>query len=700
MGTPAPHLVRQGGMREFARLAAEAVGIGLAASLVLLLFAFAIASTAQAAGSAAPTAGTLRLQGTDGAIEAPLVATQVAIDVSGIVARTRVTQRFVNPDDDWREGVYLFPLPDQAAVDHLDLRIGARRIVGEIRERGEARRDYDAAKAQGRRAALVEQERPNLFTTNVAPIGPGEEVVVTIAYQQTLHYDAGAFSLRFPLAVTPRYAPGPDAPDGDGAPPGGTRVPDAARIAPLVAPPRAGKVLPVTLDVAIDAGAPLAQLESRHHAVRVAEHPGHRYTLALDGPVPADRDVEIVWRPELGRAPGAAVFGEQRDGRGYALVMLMPPLPDAAAPRIAREVTFVIDTSGSMAGQPIAQAKAALVLALERLQPGDRFNVIAFHSRARALFAVPMPVDPATVGRARAFVAGLRADGGTEMREALALALAPGERDDARVRQVVFLTDGAVGNEDELFRLIGERLGDRRLFTVGIGAAPNAHFMRKAAQFGRGTHTTIGDAGEVAQRMDALLRKLDSPMLTDVAIDWPAGAEAWPQRLPDLYAGEPVVATARLPALDGEIVVRGRFGGAPWRASVPLAAAGGHDGVHALWARAKIDALADAQRAGADADAVRAEIVRVALAHRLVSRHTSLVAVDVTPALPDGATIQTRRVAANLPHGMEPDVLVAGLPQTATPAARHLALALAALAAALLLLAGGRPRPGANHARR
>jgi len=680
-------------MREFVRLAAEAVGIGIIAAFVLLLAAFAIAANAEAAAPEAPHGGTLRFKVADGFVDAPLVATHVEIDVAGVVARTRVTQRFVNPGSEWREGVYVFPLPDNAAVDHLDLAFGARRIVGVIRERAQARREYEQAKSEGRKAALVEQERPNLFTTSVAPVGPDEEVVVAIEYQQTLRYDGGTYSLRFPMAITPRYVPGTPAmilPVGTGWSPDTDRVPDASRITPPVVHPAAGKVLPVTLTLDLDAGAPLATLESRYHEVRVIERPGHRYTVELAGPVPADRDFEMAWVPELGRSPSAALFGETYQGHGYALAMLMPTLPEAGALRVPREVTFVIDTSGSMAGSPIVQAKAALALALERLGPGDRFNVVEFNSHARALFAAPMPVDPATLGRARSFVNGLLANGGTEMHKALALALQPGEAAPGMIRQVVFLTDGAVGNEDELFGLIRERLGDRRLFTVGIGSAPNAHFMRKAAQFGRGTHTNIGDVREVAARMAELFRKLESPVLTDIVIDWPAGSEAWPRQLPDLYAGEPIVASARAPSLDGEVVVRGNFAGKPWRAVLPLSGSGGHEGVHALWARAKIDALADAQVAGADAEEIRAAIVRVALGHHLVSKHTSLVAVDVTPTMPAGTPLQRTAIAGNLPHGTEYEAFFGALPQTATPAALHLAIAFAAALAATLLFAWGR----------
>ena len=686
-------LLPHGGLREFVRLAAEAAGVGLAASVALLLAALLIASAADAAAPETPSSGALLLQGQGEPVAAPLLATDVVIDVAGIVARARVTQRFINPSGDWREAVYVFPLPPDAAVDHLDVRVGTRRIVGVIRERGAARKVYEEAKQSGRKAALVDQERPNLFTTRVAAIGPGEAIEVSIEYQQTLRFADGAFSLTFPLAITPRYVPGtplamPLA--ADGRLPDTDEVDDASRITPPLVHPRHGKVNPVTLTVHVEAGVPLGRIESRHHEARVTEAPGYRYTVTLDGPVPADRDFELRWVPEAGSAPAAAVFGETREGRGYVLAMLMPTLPDVALPRVAREITFVIDTSGSMSGSSIVQAKAALVAALGRLQPGDRFNVIEFNSHARALFATPLPVDPATLGRARSFVSALRADGGTEMREALVLALAPGEAPPGLVRQVVFLTDGAVGNEDALFALIRERLGTRRLFTVGIGSAPNAHFMRKAAQFGRGTHTSVGDVDEVQARMGELFRKLESPVLTDVAIDWPAGAEAWPRELPDLHAGEPIVATAALPALDGEVVVRGRLAGRPWSTRLPLSAVGGHEGVHVLWARAKIEALADAQTAGAHADEVRAGIVRVALAHHLVSRYTSLVAVEATPTMPAGIEAVRTAIPGNLPHGQEYEAIVGGLPQTATPAARHLALALAALAAALLTLAWSR----------
>jgi Ca-activated chloride channel family protein len=322
--------------RELGRLLLESVAAGTFVSIVLGLAVFIVATQAHAAGDVRQ--GTLILRDAAAAkVEAPLVFTDVHMDVSGMTARVRVVQRFVNPTADWREGVYVFPLPEKAAVDHLDMRIGDRMIEGQVRERGDARRTYETAKTDGRKASLVEQERSNLFTTSVAHIGPNEEVAVAIEYQQTLTYDAGSFALRFPLAITPRYIPGTPQPaedfdaeaDAKAAATAGTgtaaptdAVPDADRITPPVVVPGTGFVNPVALEIDLDAGFPLARLASTYHAVHIDEAAKHRYriTLAADA-VPALRDFELTWTPDVGSAPGATLLTEQHNGRKFALLM-------------------------------------------------------------------------------------------------------------------------------------------------------------------------------------------------------------------------------------------------------------------------------------------------------------------------------------------------------------------------------------------
>ena len=703
--SPPPHPFSGRAWRDLARFAGEALAAGLFASLVLALATFIVA--AQAAAAPAPRGDGARpgllLRGAQDAppVPAPLLATDVTIGVSGIVARVEVRQRFHNPTAVWQEGVYIFPLPESAAVDHLEMQVGERRIEGQIRERTAARAAYLQAKAEGRKASLFDQERPNVFTTRVAHIGPGEDVDITIEYQETLRLDAGSFRLRFPMVVAPRYIPGDAIADGDegsGWAVGTDLVPDASRITPPVAPPGAGRINPLTLAVDLAPGFALAKLESPTHAIVVDEAADGRHRVTLAAPaMAASRDFELAWTPDVGAAPGATLFLEARDGGGYALAMITPPEFDGHPPRGPREVVFVIDTSGSMEGASIVQARAALLAALDRLQPADRFNVIEFNSTARAVFDAPRAADAAALARARTFVAGLSARGGTEMRAALELALAP-TRAPGFVRQVVFLTDGAVGNEAALFTLIRERLGDRRLFTIGLGSAPNSHFMAKAAQFGRGSHTMIGDVGEVSAKMGALLRKLESPVLTDITIAWPGRAEAYPASVPDLYAGEPIVASAALDTLEGEVVVTGTLDGRRWQARLPLAGDAAAPGIGALWARAKIDALLDRLHEGRSEQEIRAEVVDVALRHHLVSKYTSLVAVDVTPTLPEGAATTSSALPVNLPDGMSFEAIFGGGPQTATPATERLVagatLLFAAAALATLRRRIRRPQPG------
>ena len=691
--TPRPHPLTSHVYRDIVRFAGEALAAGLVVSLALALAIFIVATQAQAAETD-PGQGTLLFKpGEEGpSVAAPLLFTHVDIAVSGMTARTTVTQRFANPTDAWREGVYVFPLPEKAAVDHLAMEIGSRRIEGQVRERGEARATYERAKSEGRKATLVEQERPNVFTTSVAHIGPGEEILVTIEYQEALAYDAGVFRLRFPMVVAPRYVPGSTIVSGEVGTGWGVntdQVPDAERVTPPVMHPAEGFVNPVTLAVELNPGFALSAVDSPYHRVEVTESADHRYTVRLaDNPVPANRDFELVWTPDAAAAPGAAVFAERKDGHTYALAMLVPPTAASDGPRTPREAVFIIDTSGSMEGTSIAQAKRALGMALDRLQPGDRFNVIEFNSVTRALFGAPMPVDPATLQRARSFVASLRARGGTEMKAALEATLTRDAAPDF-VRQVVFLTDGAVGNEGELLELVRTRVGDRRLFTIGIGSAPNAYFLTKAAQFGRGTFTFIGDVREVAAKMGALFVKLESPVLTDIAVAWPGTAEVWPREPGDLYAGEPIVVVARTDAQDGMVTITGRRAGVPWRASLPVPAGASEPGIGVLWARAKIDALTDAQKSGEPEAAVRKAIVEVALVHHLVSKYTSLVAVDLAPTAPPGTIAATAALPTNLPEGWSYDT-VFGAPQTATPATLHFVLGLGLILLAVIARSSSR----------
>ncbi|MEM8770159.1 MAG: marine proteobacterial sortase target protein [Pseudomonadota bacterium] len=610
------------------------------------------------------TTGALLLESTTPGryVEAPLLASDVDITISGPIARTRLTQRFENVSDGWIEGIYVFPLPDEAAIDTLRMQIGDRFIEGKIEERQKAKAIYEQAKAEGKKASLMEQERPNIFTNSVANIGPGEAVVVQIEYQETVKLEDGQFSLRFPMVVAPRFNPPPAIVQmvnfESGGSGWGDPVPERNRIEPPVLHPDAGPVNPVSLHVDIDAGFPIGEISSSYHKIAIARDGDARASLTLaDETTPANRDFELIWKPKASKAPSAALFTETIEGEPYYLVMVTPPtvVADEAAP--AREVTFVIDVSGSMAGESIVQAKQSLALAIRRLQAGDAFNVIAFSSKHKALFNAPQPVSERTVSRALGFVQSLNANGGTMMLPALKDALIDNGNAANRLRQIVFLTDGAIGNEQQLFETIARDRGDARIFTVGIGSAPNSFFMSRAAEIGQGAFTHIGATSEVATRMGALFAKLETPAVTNIQADWPEGAaEIWPSPVPDMYEGEVLVIAARGEKPAGDLTLSGEQGGKGWQVSLPLSDAAERAGVSKLWARKKIASLElDRARPGADFDGLDAAILKTALSHQLISRLTSLVAVDVTPSRPEGEAVTGVDIPLNLPHGWEFD---------------------------------------------
>ncbi|HEX5766544.1 MAG TPA: marine proteobacterial sortase target protein, partial [Woeseiaceae bacterium] len=571
--------------------------------------------------------GSLLLRMEAGYTIATRINTDIEIQVSGPVARTIVSQEFRNDGAKWVEGVYVFPLPDSAAVDRLRLRIGERFIEGEVREKEEARVEYEKARQDGKRAGLVEQQRSNLFTTSVANLGPGETVNVEIEYLETVKYDNGQFSLRFPLTLTPRYIPGVgQGRQGSGWSADTRQVPDASMITPPVV--TASRDHAVTMRAEIDAGIPLQVIASRYHPVRVeaVDEAEGRYTVALTGTkVSMDHDLELAWRPVEDAVARATLFREVKDGRPHYLLMVLPPddmelaRADAANP-VARELVFVIDTSGSMHGASIDQAKQALLLALDGLAPGDSFNVIQFNSIVDVLYPQSVSATPGNIRLAREYIRKLAANGGTEMYPALERALVPAG-DEARLRQIVFITDGSVGNEQELFRLIEAKLRSSRLFTVGIGSAPNSLFMRKAAESGRGAYTFISALHEVKEKMSALVRKIEQPRVTGIQVAWPGEALAYPVVVPDLYAGEPVVQKVRLTgeSRGGDVVrISGTSSMGDWGVDLPIAAEQENEGVAAIWARSRIEHLLDRERGGEDAEAARAEVIETALDHQLV----------------------------------------------------------------------------------
>ena len=673
-------------------------------TLFTLLLAGLWAADARAEGPlpADMQSGSLLFRMQEGYVTAMLMNTDVTMNINGLVARVSVRQEFRNDGSEWVEGIYVFPLPDKAAVDRMRLHVGDRFIEGEIREKEQAKKEYERAREQGKKASLVEQQLANLFTTSVANIAPGELVVVELEYLEDLRYDDGSFSIRFPMTLTPRFIPGSALPDrkGSGWSPDTTRVQDASLITPPMISASRGHKL--SLHASVDAGVQLEIIASRYHPVNIGESQG-RYDVTLaGGTVPLDQDFELLWRPVPSAAPRALAFSEIIAGEPHFLLMVMPPNEADVVPvTMPRDMIFIIDTSGSMHGVSISQAKRAVLQALDGLQPNDRFNVIEFNSYTKSLFNQSVTANGSNIGNARDFVRGLQANGGTNMRPALELAL-HARSDETYLRQIVFITDGSVGNEEELYALIEQQLGAARLFTVGIGSAPNSWFMRKSAELGRGTFVIISALHEVQEKMDRLFKKLEYPQVTNINVAWPGGSliESYPVIVPDLYLGEPVTIRAKVSGefqTGDRVTISGDSAGGAWTRDLPLASTEDDAGVGALWARAKIAALHDDERRGADAEITRQSIVDTALAHHLVSKYTSLVAVDKTPVRPAGDPLSKEQVANLMPYGQSMNAIF-GFPAAATDATLLQLRGLATILAALLLLGIGRMRWGTNRA--
>lgn len=410
-------------------LLVQGIAVMLVAFVALLVsFEPGWSATAEQASLLQPgdaRSGTLLLKEDGAYAEAIRLGIDVDITVSGPTLRARVTQIFRNPTKDWVEATYVYPLPTGGAVDTLKMVVGDRVIVGDIKERQQARVIYEQARRAGQKAALTEQERPNIFTNSVANIGPGETVLVQIEYQEPVHQSGNEYSLRLPLVVGPRYNPAPIVQSvdfrNDGSGWGATNsepVPDRDRISPPVLDPaKNAPVNPTSITVRLKAGFALGEVKSHHHNVKV-ESPDNatRIVTLAEGTVPADRDFELTWKPAAEKAPSVGLFRERVGDADYLLAFVTPPSAEQATQKpLPREVVFVIDNSGSMGGTSIVQAKASLLYALGRLQPNDRFNVIRFDDTMDVLFPTAVQADAAHVRDATSFVDALQARGGTEM---------------------------------------------------------------------------------------------------------------------------------------------------------------------------------------------------------------------------------------------------------------------------------------------
>ncbi len=560
-------------------------------------------------------------------VKVPLKHTRVEITVAGAIASARVRQRFENPYPQKIEATYLFPLPTGAAVRRFSLTSGARRIRGRLLPRGEARAVFRRARDEGKVAALLEQERPNLFVQTIANLEPGKPVEVELEYVQALrHDDLAGHELVFPMVVGPRFVP-------RGSKAGAK---ESALLSPPVLTPELRSSHEIDLRVRIEAAVPIESLRSPSHELRVARR-GPRsveVSLASSDRIP-NKDFVLRYGLAGGESRGGILTHASGDER-LLLMTLQPPTPAAAAraPATPRELILLLDTSSSMTGAPLAQGKALCRELLSQLGPGDTFQLVRFEERVASLGDRMIAGSPANVALALRWLESLRARGGTLVGQGLAHALSL-PHDPARLRILVLLSDGYIGNEQEVLREARRRLGAARIFVFGIGTATNRYLLEELAELGRGELQVVRPDEVAALAALRFRKRITRPLLTDLSLEVRGLAVSGlsPARLPDLFAGQPLQLLGRFRgAGSGEAILRGRSAGQPIAIRMPFKVpAGDHgaEGVSLAWARTRI---AEEERGllvpGADPAAIRRRVTELSLRHGLLTRYTSFVAVD------------------------------------------------------------------------
>jgi len=569
----------------------------------------------------------------------PLKHTAVTVDVSGLVARVRVVQDFENPFPEPIEAVYTFPLSQNGAVDRMSMLIGTRTIRGKILKREEARKVYETARSEGKTAALLDQERPNIFTQSVANVMPGESVRVEISYVETLNYEDGAYEFVFPMTVGPRYIP--------------NGVQDAAKISPPIAAERAGHDVSITVN--LNAGVPVESIRSGSHEIEQINFlPGNaKVSLKNEKAIP---NKDFVLRYDVtGKRIEDAVIAHRSERGGFFTLILQPPDFPAPEDRTPKEIVFVLDTSGSMHGFPIEKAKEAMKLSLEGLYPDDTFNLITFAGDTHVLFDGPVPATQANIEMAQAFLDEHRGGGGTEMMKAIKAALDPSDSKE-HLRIVCFMTDGYVGNENEIIAEV-QRHPKARVFSFGIGDSVNRFLLDKMAEAGRGEveYVSLSDDGSKAAKR--FYERVRSPMLTDISIDWNGlgVTDVYPSKPGDLFSAKPVIVTGRYTrGGKNTIKLKGSVAGQPYEREIAVTlpdAEPANDSLASLWARRRVDQLSNEALNSPKAEALNKQITDLGLEFGLMTQFTSFVAVEEKVVNQNGQPVRVE-VPIEIPEGV------------------------------------------------
>ena len=575
----------------------------------------------------------------------PLKHTDVNGQISGFLARVSVTQEFVNTSHEAIEAVYKFPLPSDAAVDDMEMVIGKRTIKGLIKEKQEARKMFEDARNSGRTAALLDQDRPNIFTQSVTNIPAGEKVRITIQYVETMKYEDGAYEFVFPMVVGPRYTP--------------ASMADPHAVLPNRTPEGTRAGHDINVKVSVDAGLALGKVASITHDVDVLKSDASHALIALRNAQTIPNKDFILRYDVAGAKVQDAVLTHADKRGGFLSLVLQPPARVAESEVTPKEIVFVVDTSGSMHGFPLEKSKEVIERAFQGLHPRDTFNLITFSGDEHILFPKPVPATPENLRIAWEFMRSRDGRGGTEMMKAIRAALDPSDAQD-HMRVVCFMTDGEVGNDFEILAEV-QKHPKARVFAFGIGSSINRFLLDGMARYGRGEVQYVGlqDDGIAAAKL--FYERVRTPVLTDIEIDWNGlpVQDVFPARIPDLFSAKPLVLSARYSrGASGTIRLKGKIAGKPFLREIAVnlpAEEKKHDVLATLWARRKVaDLMAsdfDGMHRGGGRLEMKSEITRLGLEYRLMTQFTSFIAVE-DRVVNEGGKVRVVAVPVEMPEGV------------------------------------------------
>jgi Ca-activated chloride channel family protein len=587
----------------------------------------------------------------DGA-KVPLQGVEVTGELLGGHARVRVRQRYLNAESRPVEAIYVFPLPSDGTLTGFSMECNGRKVQGVVKEREKAFEDYDDALVAGHGAALLDQERPNVFTAQVGNLLPNEETLVEVEFLQSIQVEEGSVRWMLPTLVAPRYIPGSAQGDrtGHGTVSPTTRVPDADRITPAIGQVAYG----LKMDLLVDLGREVV-VESPSHTL-TQEKDGHKVRVKFArGEVALDRDFVLTVRSDdTSTSLTTVVTHRQGENPGTFALTVVPDLLGMAGPGKRQEVVFVVDTSGSMGGESLPQAQGALRLCLRHLREGDRFNIIAFENSYRTFSNEPVTFTQKTLEQADRWVAALRASGGTELLQPM-MAAVQGVPDGV----VVLLTDGQVGNEEEILRSVLGARKTTRVYSFGIGTNVSDVLLRDMAKQTGGAVEFIHPGERIDDKVVAQFSRALAPRVTELTATFEGveGAELSPVELPPLVDAVPWTLFGRYPTPGkGKVVLKGRSGKEPFALTIPVdfPTVSDRPMVEKLWAAERIRAWESAELDGRRAQRMKERIVQLAVAHQIVTKYTSFVVVEERTAdRRASGQPETRVVPVNAPAGWD-----------------------------------------------